>query len=101
MGEQCQCQSLPPLREWIGKPSKDPDLCHPCMLPLTANWYEEALEEGGRADLARELSTLRTKKNATVEETAAFMDSVKEKVSPELKARLVELDCSMQCADSE
>lgn len=102
MGDQCQCQDII-LADWVQQPSKspDPEMCRPCMLPLTANWYEDVLEnEFARPDLARQLSAVRSKKGATVEETAAFMDSLKQQVSPQIKARLVELDCAMQCAET-
>ncbi len=99
-GETCNCKDVKPLSEWVQEESKNPDLCHPCMLPLTGTWYEEALAEAGRGDLAEDLSRLRSGENATVEVVAAFMDSLKEKVEGPLKERLIELDCATQCADS-
>lgn len=99
-GDTCDCKNTEPMADWVNKPEKNPDMCHPCMIGLPANWYETELKEQGRADLAEELEQHRTGPDATADSVAAKMDDIKQRVDQPLRDRLLELDCMTQCADS-
>lgn len=99
-GDTCDCKNVKPMQDWVKDPSKNEEMCHPCMIGLPANWYEEILREDGRVDLADELLAHRTGVEATADTVSAKMDDIKKRVDQPLKEKLLELDCFTQCADS-
>ena len=86
------CASTISMRDWIQQPG-DGKVCRPCLLGPVIQWYNDVLKEKGLDDLATEVVS-------AVEEgeivAATKLDEVKDKVSPELKARLREFDCHVQ-----
>jgi hypothetical protein len=96
----CNCKDIKPMKDWATSPSKNKKMCHSCMIGVPANWYEAELRDNGRGDLADELESHRVSETATAESVAKKMDDIKDRVDQPLKERLLELDCTTQCADS-
>lgn len=86
------CPDLRPMKEWVAE--DDPDSCRPCVLPVAMSWYYEELNERGLADLAQELDTV--KDTGDPDQVAEMLDSIKKRVDPEVKNRLLEFDCATQ-----
>jgi G3E family GTPase len=91
------CVSTISMRDWIQQPG-DGKVCRPCLLGPVIQWYSDVLKEKGLGDLATEVVN-------AVEEgeivAATKLDEVKDKVSPEVKARLREFDCQAQLYKGE
>jgi hypothetical protein len=84
------------MAAWIRDDPNPPDseLCRPCALPVTVQWYVDTLEEAELHDLSRELRDVgEDQAPLTVAET---LDSIKANVSDDVKQRLEEHDATTQ-----
>lgn len=86
------CASIIGMRDWIQQPDND-GVCRPCLLAPVTQWYMNELQGKGLNDLAAELEGAVNGDEITL---ATKLDEVKDKVSPDLKARLKEFDCHAQ-----
>jgi len=93
------CESTVPMAEWIQKDPNNPDICRPCMLGLTANWYEDELKEQGKEDIASDLLQFRQTEGVEPIQVAQKLDEIKEQAEEPLRNRLLEFDCATQLYD--
>jgi G3E family GTPase len=84
------CACIVSMEEWVQHPS---EVCRPCLLGPVTQWYRDELQEKGLNDLAKEVEEAVDSGPVVL---ATKLDEVKNKVSPELKARLREFDCHAQ-----
>ncbi|KKL54353.1 hypothetical protein LCGC14_2266290 [marine sediment metagenome] len=90
--QESACPNLRPMEEWVTE--DDPDSCRPCVLPVAMSWYAEELRERGLNVLADEVD--QAGRDGDVAGAARALDSVKERVDPDVKTRLLEFDCATQ-----
>jgi len=90
------CACIIDMREWIQQP--DDQKCRPCLLGPVTQWYRDELQAKGLNDLATEVEKAVEGGEIAL---ATKLDEVKDKVSPELKARLREFDCHAQLYEGE
>ena len=91
MAEENPCKNTKKVVDWL-REEKEGE-CRPCNFPVLGNWYVSELKEEGREDLAKEIQ------DAGREDAMGFaekLDKIKEKVTPKLKERLREFDCTVQ-----
>ena len=86
------CPNLRPMADWLKEGGEE--ACRPCLLPVTIAWYCDELKARGHPDLAAELETVR--KSGDSSRVCETMDSIKERVPPELRERLEDFDCATQ-----
>jgi hypothetical protein len=86
------CPDLKSMAEWLA--NEDEEHCHSCTLAITLPWYYEELEKLGDKNLIEELEVVQ--KTGIPVDIGEAMDTVKEKVPPEVKQRLLEFDCATQ-----
>lgn len=91
------CACIVGMKEWVEQPT-DGKECRPCLLGPVIQWYMGELQEKGLNDLATEIEKAVEGGEVAL---ATKLDEVKEKVSPELKARLREFDCHAQLYKGE
>lgn len=91
------CASIINMRDWVQQPGDD-SVCRPCLLAPVTQWYMDVLKTTGLPDLAVELEGAVEHGEAAL---AAKLDEVKDRVSPEVKARLREFDCHAQLYKGE
>jgi len=89
------------MEEWIRQddPLKDdPEHCRPCLLPVTANWYFNELQDQGRKDLAENLEQIATNENDPEMPLTLCkeFDRIKDAVEEPLRERLRDFDCATQ-----
>ena len=85
----CPSQSL---SDWLGQTPEGE--CRSCLLPPVIQWYQDELREKGQAELAQELE--RQAETGEDMAVAELMDSIKDRVEPELATRLRDFDCNLQ-----
>ncbi len=86
------CANLKPMAKWLEEES--PKVCRACLLTLPIAWYHNELTEQGLPDLSAELED--SQKSGDPVKVAEILDSIKGKVSPELRQRLLDFDCAAQ-----
>jgi len=99
MAEENPCKNTKKLADWLREEKQDEEACRPCNFPVLGNWYISELKEKGREDLAKEIQDAGDTEDAMG--FAEKLDQVKEKVTPKLKERLKEFDCTVQKFDEE
>lgn len=92
--EPAKCDPRP-MGEWMKE--DDPDVCRPCVLPVTMSWYYNELNERGLETLAQELDQV--KDTGDPQKVAETLDSIKERAGPDVAERLREFDCATQQFD--
>lgn len=83
--------NLQPMEQWI---KEDTSFCRPCILPVTLDWYQQELSERGHIELVEELDKARMTEDPEI--ACRAMDVIKDKVTADLRYRLMEFDCSTQ-----
>ena len=82
---------LLPMKQWV---EEDTELCRPCIMPVTIDWYHQELEKKGHHDLAEELTELRMTEDTVA--VAELLDRIKETVPLDTRHQLMEFDCATQ-----
>ena len=92
------CQDTPSMQAWLEADSAtDQDAaCKPCVLPVVTQWYLEELAETGRSEMAVALEQMTKAEDIDPLKLAQELDNIKERVDPNFRNRLRELDCSLQ-----
>lgn len=70
--------------------------CGECSLVPVLPWYRDALQEGGRMDLAEQIQALAKVPSLTGEDLARTLDTIKTQVDGSLRAQLSDFDCAAQ-----
>jgi hypothetical protein len=91
------CASIIDMGTWVQQPSGD-GICRPCLLAPLTQWYMDVLRTEGMNNLATDLEGAVDGGEIAL---ATKLDEVKDKVSPDLKARLKEFDCHAQLYKGE
>lgn len=79
--------------EWAAAGATEKN-CPPCLMSPLAGNYITVLEEAGLKAEADELKTAWNQKDVVV--VARALDTIKKKVSPQIKSQLEDLDCFAQ-----
>ena len=87
------CRELEPKKKWVKGEGKD---CRPCRVAIGVGKYRRTLTEGGKPELVQVMSTALMTDDDTIGNLAGAMDEVKEKAPPELREKLVSIDCEIQ-----
>jgi hypothetical protein len=92
--EDCQCDTLKPMSEWLVEPDQENEQCHECIIRPIAEYYLGALEEENAEDQIKQLEDAWVSEDLlTIGKT---MDKIKEEVGEPLKKRLANYDCFAQ-----
>lgn len=94
--EECGCQNLVPMAAWVREKPQNADICPTCILGVVTKWYQEELIERNLSDQADELLSLGTNQEATPEQVAEKLDSIKAAVDSSIRCRLLDFDCQAQ-----
>jgi hypothetical protein len=100
--QECACDDLPPLTQWIEEGLEDEDNpeCRPCSLAILTGQYQEYLSSAGRDDLATEIrSALEVEEGDDIlGGLASTLDRVKQAVDNSLRVELCALDAEAMAA---
>ena len=92
--EECHCDKLVPMAEWLAEEDKEGEQCHECILRPIGECYMGALEEEKAEDQIKVLETAWESENLLT--IGKAMDTIKEQVGDDLKKKLMTFDCYAQ-----
>ncbi len=92
--EECHCDNLKPMEEWLGEEDVEGEQCHECILRPIAEYYLGALQEENAEVQAKKLEE--AWEGADLLTIGAAMDKIKGEVGESLKKRLLNYDCYAQ-----
>lgn len=85
------------MKDWITQgEGEDNQICRPCVLPFSLQWYADTLRESGDESRAKQLEDFADDSETTPLQVAETLDIIKTEVSDSLRERLFELDCQLQ-----
>ncbi len=91
--EECHCDTLKPMAEWLSEEDKEGQ-CHECILTPVAEFYLGALtDEKAEPQIKRLNDAWATADLPTI---GKAMDQIKNEVGDSLKKRLINFDCLAQ-----
>jgi len=85
-----ECENTQPMGQWVRGGKRK------CFMGVILDWYVGELDENGKAEEVAKIRQMVEKGDVSPEEVADELDAIKERADPGLRARLRELDCSLQ-----
>ncbi len=92
--EECHCDNLLPMEEWLAEEDVDGEQCHECILQPIVEFYIGALQDEGAEPQIKQLREAWASEDLLT--IGEVMDKIKSEVGESLKKRLNTYDCYAQ-----